>query len=67
MWGGYALFNAKLEGFDDKTNWLLDILTSGVLPNDGYDVESNQCPTAVLFDDYLKHALRTSPRKGRSI
>jgi hypothetical protein len=63
-----ALLAAKIEGLDDKHNWLLDILTSARVPNDAAtNLELNECPANMLFDAYINHAMKTSPRKRRSI
>ena len=49
-------------------SWLLDILTSGKLPNDDYSsLEANECPASALFAHYIQHAKDTSPKRKRSI
>jgi hypothetical protein len=63
-----ALLTAKMEGLDDKHNWLLDILSAGRLPNDmATNLSANECPASMLFESYIAHAGKTSPRRKKSI
>jgi len=48
------LFNQKLNSLESHESWILNILEGGVLP--GYADATNECPTFIIFDDYIKHS-----------
>ena len=59
-----GLLDQKLSSSDPEEGWWLDTLVNGELPS-GCD-EPNKCPTALLFEAYVKHAQRQGVRR-RSI